>query len=84
MPKPEGNLTPTQYEIMETVWQTGSAGATVAEIWQAIAEKRSVGRTTVLNLVDRLEKRRWLLRRSGQRASRYVAAVSREKTDSAS
>ncbi len=80
MKKPEGNLTPVQHKIMEVVWEHGASGATVAEIWRAIKADRSVGRTTVLNLVDRLEKRGWLVRSPGQRAYRYLAAIGREET----
>ncbi|MFB3111017.1 MAG: BlaI/MecI/CopY family transcriptional regulator [Gemmatimonadales bacterium] len=63
---PEGNLTPAQYEILQVIWGGDEEGATVAEIWQEISKLRSVGRTTVLNLVDRLEKRGWLTRRQVQ------------------
>ena len=77
---PQGNLTPTQYEIIEIVWDRGPEGATVGEIWQGISAERPVARTTVLNLVDRLEKRGWLIRRNGSGANRYVAAKSREET----
>jgi predicted transcriptional regulator len=78
---PEGNLTPAQHEILDIVWDAGHEGATVAEIWQAIATQRSVGRTTILNLVDRLEKRNWLRRRDdSEGANRYLATVSRERT----
>ncbi len=80
MPKPEGNLTSAQHEIMEVVWQSGPGGATVAEVWQAVSEKRPVGRTTILNLVDRLEKRGWLIRREQEKPARYLAALDREKT----
>jgi len=81
MPKPEGNLTATQYEIMRAVWTAGSTGATVAEIWQAIAPNQEVGRTTVLNLVDRLEKRGWLGRSGESRSYRYRASLGQEETD---
>lgn len=80
---PDGKLTPAQYEIMEVVWNARRGGASVAEIWQAIAESRDVARTTILNLVDRLEKRGWLKRRERDGANRYVAAVSRKKTSTA-
>jgi len=66
MPVPKGSLTAAQYEIMAAVWNAGDAGVTVAEIWQAIAESRTIGRTTVLNQVDRLEKRGWLRRLPGE------------------
>lgn len=77
---PQGNLTPTQYEIMQIVWDRGAEGATVSEIWQDTSVERPVARTTVLNLVDRLEKRGWLIRQTGTGANRYVAAKGREET----
>lgn len=80
MSRPEGSLTAVQYEILETVWGNAAQGATVAEIWQAIAAGRRVGRTTILNLVDRLEKRGWLVRRDGQKPCHYLAALGREET----
>jgi predicted transcriptional regulator len=78
MPGPKGSLTAAQYEIMAVVWAAGMAGVTVAEIWQTIAEARSIGRTTVLNQVDRLEKRGWLRRLSGDGPTRFQATLSKE------
>jgi len=63
---PKGNITPVQYEILQVIWDAEEQGATVTEIWREISKSRSVGRTTVLNLVDRLEKRGWLARRQAQ------------------
>jgi len=80
MANPEGSLTSTQHEIMEAVWKSADQGATVAEIWQAIAAGRRVGRTTILNLVDRLEKRGWLVRRDRKKPCHYLAALGREET----
>ncbi len=80
MEKPQGNLSAGQYEIMEAVWAAGGKGATVAEIWDAIARGRRVTRTTVLNLVSRLEKRGWLVRREDEKPARYRAALDRERT----
>lgn len=80
MKTPEGSLTPTQHEILEVVWDAGDSGATVTGIWEAIAENRDVARTTVLNLVDRLEKRNWLRRRKREGAYRYFATIDRETT----
>lgn len=91
MPKParsarrdeaRGDLTPAQHEIMSLVWDAGADGLTVAEIWQAITARRTVARTTVLNLVDRLEKRGWLARRPTPTGLRYAAAVDRAATNS--
>jgi predicted transcriptional regulator len=75
--QPEGKLTPVQYEILEAVWEGGNEGATVTEIWEAITAKRPVTRTTILNLVDRLEKRGWLRRQKAEGGYRYRATADR-------
>lgn len=80
MSPPAGSLTPTQYEILEIVWDAGDSGVTVTEVWEAISRHRDVTRTTVLNLVDRLEKRRWLKRRKVKGNYRYSATLDREAT----
>jgi len=77
---PEGKLTPAQYEIMELVWNAGPSGATVSELWEVIGPRRDVLRTTVQNLVDRLEKRRWLKRGKGKGGYRYCATTGRLET----
>lgn len=79
---PDGQLTPVQFEVMEAIWAAEAAqgrGASVAEIWQAISTQRSVGRTTILNLVDRLEKRGWLTRDDADGTARYGTAVPRDQ-----
>ena len=81
MRKPQGSLTSTQYEIMDAVWSHGSAGATIAEIWQTFSARRPVGRTTILNHVDRLEKRGWLTRREGESPLHYAAVLGRQETE---
>src|SRR5262245_58154820 len=78
MPTPKGSLTAAQYEIMAAVWEAGDAGISVADIWQTIATARTIGRTTVLNQVDRLEKRGWLKRLAGDGATRFRATLSKE------
>jgi predicted transcriptional regulator len=75
---PDATLTPVQFEILEVAW-AATDGASVAEIWESVAKSRDVGRTTVLNLVDRLEKRGWLARKKVQGVFRYTPTVSREK-----
>lgn len=81
MPQPHGTLTPAQYEIMLAVWEAGLPGATAGEIWQAVRARRSVTRTTVLNLVDRLAKRGWLKRSQHNGAFHYVAALDRSEAE---
>ncbi|MEX2114331.1 MAG: BlaI/MecI/CopY family transcriptional regulator [Pirellulales bacterium] len=80
MPRPEGKLTAAQYEIMELVWDAGGEGLTVSEIWDAIGQRRELTRTTIQNLVERLEKRRWLKRSKAKGGSRYVATTDRVDT----
>lgn len=84
---PEAGLTPVQFEILEVAWaavdgaaadDSAAEGASVAEIWERVAKSRDVGRTTVLNLVDRLEKRGWLARKKVAGVFRYRPTVSRE------
>ena len=77
MQRPKGSLTAAQYEIMAAVWGAGDEGISIAEIWQAIAEARTIGRTTVLNQVDRLEKRGWLKRLPGDGPTRFRATLSK-------
>ena len=80
MSKPQGTLTPAQHEIMLVVWESATEGATVTDIWRAISAQRRVGRTTILNLVDRLERRGWLVRRDREKPCHYLAALGREET----
>lgn len=80
MPQPDGKLTPVQYQIMAAVWDRNVEGATATEIWEVAAQDRDVGRTTVLKQIQRLESRRWLLRKPAAGATRYVAALDRDET----
>ncbi len=80
MPKPQGKLTPVQFEIMQLIWNADE-GLTIGEIWDVIRSGRDVSRTTVLNLVARLEKRAWLKRRKQQGVFRYVASVDRQSVE---
>lgn len=80
MATPEGKLTPVQFEIMQLVWDSAQ-GLTIGEIWNLIRPGRDVARTTVLNLVDRLEKRAWLKRRKDGGVFRYAAAVKRHAAE---
>ncbi len=80
-PEPEGSLTRTQYEILRAIWAIGGDGATVAEIWREVSNTRSVARTTILNLVDRLERRRWLTHEVDGSVRRYRSATSRADTE---
>ncbi len=81
MPKPEGQLHPGQYEVLQAIWEIGPPGATTLEIWEQISKKRSIVRTTVLNVVDRLEKRGWLTRHDSDAGWRYWPTAPREQIE---
>jgi predicted transcriptional regulator len=80
MPAPEGKLTAAQFEILGLTWSS-TGGLTIGEIWDAIRSRRGVTRTTVLNLVDRLEKRGWLKRKKDQNVYRYFPTVDRSAAE---
>ena len=80
MTTPKGTLTGPQFEILELLWDH-ETGMSVAEIWEVLQKRRKVSRTTVLNLVDRLEKRNWLSRKKIEGVFRYQPAVERESTE---
>ena len=80
MPAPEGKLTAAQFEILRLTWDS-TAGLTIGEIWDAIRSRRGVSRTTVLNLVDRLEKRGWLKRKKDENVYRYSPTVNRSAAE---
>lgn len=75
--KPEG-LTETQLEILDVIWNLGSAS--VGEVWSEIAKKRRVARNTILTQMDRLEKKGWLKRSSEQPVLKYAVTRSRKQT----
>ncbi|MEO2015847.1 MAG: BlaI/MecI/CopY family transcriptional regulator [Fuerstiella sp.] len=77
---PEGKLTANQFEIMQLIWSS-AAGLSVVEIWELICKVRNVSRTTVLNLVDRLEKRGWLERHKHNKIYRYVSRVEQQAAE---
>lgn len=72
------SLSGAQLEIMQVIWERGEI--TVSEVWQAIGLHRAVARNTVLTVMDRLEKRGWLKKRSVGNTHVYSAAVSEETT----
>jgi predicted transcriptional regulator len=71
-------LSDAQIEIMQAVWQRGEV--TVSEVWQAIATRRPVARNTVFTVMDRLEKRGWLAKKSIGNTHLYRPTVSQRAT----
>lgn len=81
MTEPEGSLTPAQYEILEAIWNAPHGQATIAEIWSTIGGSRGISRTTVLNQVDRLEKRGWLKRHPHADGLQYTVTKRKEQVN---
>lgn len=71
-------LSEAQLEIMQVVWERGEV--TVSDVWPAIAARRPVARNTILTVMDRLEKRGWLAKRSVGNTHLYKATVSARST----
>jgi predicted transcriptional regulator len=71
-------LSDAQLEILQIVWQLEEV--MVTEVWQKISARRPVARNTVLTVMDRLEKRGWLSKRSIGNTHLYRAAVSEKAT----
>jgi predicted transcriptional regulator len=81
MPAADDELSPlsgAQIEIMNLVWARGEA--TVTEIWKDLQDSRPIARTTVLTVMDRLEKKGWLKRRLVEQQHLYSAVRTREVT----
>src|SRR6476620_6626073 len=79
MTEPEGERSPlsdAQLEIMNLVWDRGEV--TVAEVWKALAKRRTVARNTVQTMIVRLEEKGWLHSQTEGHAFRYRAALPRQ------
>lgn len=77
--KPElPTLTDAQLEIMQIIWSQEET--TVTDVWQELLKEREVARNTVLTVMDRLEKRGWLSKKSIGKTHHYSAAVNQKKT----
>lgn len=64
--------------VMEQVWERGD-GATVREIFEALAEARQIAYTTVLSTLDNLHRKGWVRREREGKAYRYWPTMTREE-----
>lgn len=71
-------LTPLELEIMNALWDEGPA--TVQEVQERVRESRPLAYTTVQTMLNILVRKKHAKRTLVERAYRYRAAVSREKT----
>ena len=81
MPRPRATRpTDTELEILHALWDLGPA--TVREVHERLAHRRSTGYTTVLKLMQIMTDKGLLKRDEEQRANAHVyrPAVAREST----
>jgi len=71
------NLGELQKAIMEIVWAMGEA--TSRQVQERLSEKRPLAYTSVLSVMQRLEKAGWLRHRADQRTYVYQPAFSRDQ-----
>jgi BlaI family transcriptional regulator, penicillinase repressor len=75
--RPQGALSDAQLEIMNVVWDRGECS--VADVWQALQEQRTLARNTVQTTMVRLESRGWLAHRDDDGTFIYRATISRDE-----
>jgi predicted transcriptional regulator len=66
-----------QRAIMETVWELGEA--TVAQVRQRLASRKELAYTTVLSVMQKLEKAGWLRHRAEGKTYRYMPRKTRRE-----
>jgi predicted transcriptional regulator len=69
MRKPSSTLTPQELEIMKVVWSRGDA--TVRDVYEALLEQRQIAYTTVMTMMNVLEKKGHLRKREEGRSFVY-------------
>jgi predicted transcriptional regulator len=71
------SLTPQELEIMKIVWELESA--TVRDIYEALLRERKVAYTTVMTMMQILERKKYLKRTKADRAWLYRPAQPKGK-----
>lgn len=66
-----------QNSVMEAVWSLGQA--TTRQVWERLNWKRPLAYTSVLSIMQRLERAGWLSHRVEGRTYVYEATLSREQ-----
>jgi predicted transcriptional regulator len=69
MRKPSATLTPQELEIMKVVWSCGRA--TVRDVYEALLEERRIAYTTVLTMMNELERKGHLSKKAEGRSFLY-------------
>ncbi len=69
MRQPSPTLTPQELEIMKVVWSRGHA--TVRDVYEALLEERRIAYTTVMTMMNVLEKKGHLRKKAEGRSFLY-------------
>jgi BlaI family penicillinase repressor len=76
-PRRSTQPTPAELEILQVVWQRGSAS--VREVFEVLRDVREIGYTTVLKLMQIMHEKDLLRRDASARSHRFAAALKRER-----
>jgi len=77
MRKKSPTLTPQELEIMKVVWERDHA--TVRDVYEALLEERKIAYTTVMTMMNVLEKKGHLRKKSEGRSFVYRPTRSRQQ-----
>ena len=80
--KPLDDLGELQRTVLETVWNLGEAS--VHQVRERLNGRRKLAYTTVLTVMQKLEKAGWLEHRSEGKSYVYTPALSREEAGAGS
>jgi predicted transcriptional regulator len=72
MRRPSPTLTPQELEIMKVVWSRGHA--TVRDVYEALREERRIAYTTVMTMMNVLERKGHLRKKAEGRSFDYRPA----------
>jgi BlaI family penicillinase repressor len=71
-------LTPQELEIMKVLWERGGA-ATVRDVYETLRERRQTAYTTVMTMLNVLERKGHLKKRAEGRSYAYEPTQPRDK-----
>jgi predicted transcriptional regulator len=77
MRKPSNILTPQELAIMKVVWRLETA--TVREVYEAFRKSRAIAYTTVMTMMNVLEDKGYLQKKSNGRAHVYTPTKPRHQ-----
>jgi BlaI family transcriptional regulator, penicillinase repressor len=75
MRRPSATLTPQELEIMKVVWQRSTA--TVRDVYETLRSRRRIAYTTVMTMMNVLERKGHLRKRAEGRSFLYQPARPR-------